>query len=73
MCVSYVAASNVRKCRSSEVIVANIFSFCFLYVIVVTHPRGLYLICKCDAQGQGVYKSDTNRMGVLQLLCINSA
>ena len=27
------------------------------------------LICKHDAQGRSVYKSDTNRMDVLQLLC----
>ena len=29
----------------------------------------MYLICKCDAQGRIVYKSDANRMDVLQLLC----
>ena len=42
-------------------------------VIVVTHPSGLYQISKCDARGHSVYKSDTNRMDMLQLLCINSA
>ena len=40
--------------------------------VIVIHPWGLYLICKLDAQGQGVYNSDTNQIGVLQLLCVNS-
>ena len=29
------------------------------HVIVITHPWGLYLICKHDARGWSVYKSDT--------------
>ena len=39
------------------------------YVIVITHPWGLYLSCKRNARGRRVYKSDTNLMDVLQLLC----
>ena len=39
------------------------------YVIVITHPQGLYLICKCNARGWSIYKSDTNQMDLLQLLC----
>ena len=35
-----------------------------------THTLGLYLIYKCDAQGQSIYKSDTNWMDVLQLFCL---
>ena len=40
-----------------------------VHVIIITHPRGLYPICKHDAQGWSIYKSDTNWMDVLQLLC----
>ena len=39
------------------------------YVIVVTNPLSLYLICKRNVQGQSIYKSDTNRMDMFQLLC----
>ena len=45
-----------------------------MYVIVITHPLGLYLICKRDTRGcsqrQNIFKSDTNQMDVLQLLCL---
>ena len=43
-----------------------------LQVLLITHPQGLYLICKLDpedaAQGWSNYKTDTNWMGVLYLL-----
>ena len=41
--------------------------------MVITHPWGLYLICKHNVRGRNVYISDTNRMGVLQLLCFIEA
>ena len=43
------------------------------YVIVITHPWGLYLSFKRDGRVRSpsaeLYKSDTNQMDVLQLLC----
>ena len=47
-----------------------IYTKSIIKVIVITHTLGLYLIYKCDAQGQSIYKSDTNWMDVLQLLCL---
>ena len=45
------------------------------HIIIITHPRGLYLICKHDAQesatlGWSVCIADT--LSVLQLVCSNS-
>ena len=36
---------------------------------VIAHPWGLYLICTRHTRGWSIYKSDTNLMDVLQLLC----
>ena len=45
----------------------------YRYKAVVTHPFSLCLICKRSSLGRRVYKSDTNLMGVLQLLLITQA
>ena len=43
----------------------NSFLMTSQFPMPVTHPFGLYLICKHSALGRRVYKSDTNLMGVL--------
>ena len=42
-----------------------------VYLLYSPISHGLYYkyICEDAARGRSVYKSDTNRMGVLQLLC----
>ena len=50
-------------------LIAAYLSKAMTKVIVITHPWGLYLIFKCDTLRWSIYKSRTNCMDVLQLLC----
>ena len=47
------------------------YHYCWwiVQVRVTTHLQALHLICKCDAWGRSIYKSDTNQMEVSQLHC----